>query len=137
MITTVPSSGDRSDQHPLVTAIHRVDRLSRQYETLLQRGSGTIDHRTASDEGYRPTQALDGERILLVDDTYTSGSRAQSAASALSIAGGDVVAIVAIGRVIAPHFSETVAEYWKQQRRVPFTFDTCCLETVQEDEERW
>jgi chromosome partitioning protein len=34
-----------------------------------------------------------GKRVLLVDDTFTSGARAQSAASALSNAGAEVVAI--------------------------------------------
>jgi adenine/guanine phosphoribosyltransferase-like PRPP-binding protein len=137
VITTVPSSGDRGGRHPLVTAINRVSGLRDQYEPLLKRGSATISHLAASDDGYEVTRPLDGERILLVDDTFTSGSRAQSAASRLSLDGGDVVAIVPLGRVINPAFSETVSEYWKQRRKTPFTFDTCCLETEQEDEEPW
>ena len=100
LITTVPSSGDRGGQHPLLTAIDRVQGLAGQHELLLERGEGAIDHTTASDNGYKPIRQLKGERILVIDDTYTSGSRAQSAASALSLAGGDVVAIVPIGRVI-------------------------------------
>jgi predicted amidophosphoribosyltransferase len=136
VITTVPSSGDRTGQHPLVTAIQRVRSLADQHEELLQRGTGTIDHRTATDNGYILTRPLSGERILVVDDTYTSGSRAQSAASALSL-GGDVVAIVAIGRVIRPEFSDTAGAYWKRQRRSPFTFDVCCLESDQSDEDEW
>jgi predicted amidophosphoribosyltransferase len=39
-------------------------------------------------------------RILLVDDTFTSGATFQSAASALALGGADVIAGVVIGRVI-------------------------------------
>jgi hypothetical protein len=137
VITTVPSSGDRGGQHPLVTAMNRVVSLREQSETLLTRGDVAIDHRTASDDGYRTIRPLDGERILLVDDTYTSGSRAQSAASRLSLDGGEVVAIVPLGRVINPSFNETVAEYWRRQRRIPFTFDLCCLESEDDDQDPW
>ncbi|MGO9149279.1 MAG: ComF family protein [Acidimicrobiales bacterium] len=73
---------------------------------------------------------MDGKRILLIDDTRTTGATAQGAASALSNGGATVVGILTIGRVIKPSFSETVNEYWQRQRgpRRPFTFDRCCLE---------
>jgi hypothetical protein len=136
VITTVPSSRDRDGEHPLVTAIDRVS-LRDQYEPLLQRGSVAIDHLRASDDGYRVKRPLDGERILLVDDTFTSGARAQSAASRLALDGGDVVAIVPIGRVIDPAFNEAASEYWKQVRRTPFTFEACCIEAEQDEVEPW
>ncbi|MGP0109167.1 MAG: hypothetical protein ACLPR9_09970 [Acidimicrobiales bacterium] len=137
VITTVPSSAERSGQHPLVTAINRVQGLSDQYVPLLKRGDATIAHLSASDDGYELLTPLDGERILLIDDTFTSGSRVQSAASRLSLGGGDVLAIVPIGRVITPSFNETVAEYWKKQRTTTFKFDTCCLEADQGEDEPW
>jgi adenine/guanine phosphoribosyltransferase-like PRPP-binding protein len=73
---------------------------------------------------------MNGKRILLIDDTLTTGATAQSAASALSNGGATVVGILTIGRMIKPSFSETVNEYWQKQRgpRRPFTFDRCCLE---------
>jgi hypothetical protein len=43
-----------------------------------------------------------GGRCLLVDDTYVSGARAQSAAAALRRAGARAVVIVALGRVLRP-----------------------------------
>ena len=81
--------------------------------------------------------ALRGEQVLLVDDTFTSGARAQSAASALSLAGGDVVAILPVGRVISPDFNEANKEFWDRQRAIPFDFDVCCLDTHDQDEEPW
>jgi len=126
-ITAVPSSTDRAGQHPLITAITMVPQLREQFEPLLQRGSVEVTHTVASDSGFAARRALGGERILLIDDTLTSGARAQSAASALNNAGGKVVAIVPIGRVITPGFGEHVAQYWKRQTQSVFSFDTCCI----------
>jgi hypothetical protein len=46
--------------------------------------------------------AVSGARVLLLDDTYVSGSRAQSAAATLRRAGARSVLIVPLGRVIRP-----------------------------------
>lgn len=130
VITSVPSSKPRTGEHALVAAVHRVRWLDDQFEILLKQGNTEVGHLTASDDGFEPIRDVNGERILLVDDTFTSGARAQSAASALSCAGADVVGIVPIGRVIKPGFSETTKEYWERQRdpRRSFTFEQCCLE---------
>jgi len=128
VITSVPSSGTRIGQHPLVTAIKLLRPMGDQYEPLLRRGEVDIDHLHAKSKGYAPLRELDGERVLLLDDTYTSGARAQSAASAINRAGGTVAAIVCVGRVINPHFSSTLHDYWEAQRTTPFSFSTCCLE---------
>jgi hypothetical protein len=44
-------------------------------------------------------------RILLIDDTFTSGARLQSAASALALAGATVVAAFTLGRFIRPDYN--------------------------------
>ena len=41
-------------------------------------------------------------RVLLLDDVYVSGSRAQSAAAALRLSGARSVLIVPVGRVLRP-----------------------------------
>lgn len=127
VITSVPSSSGRQGEHPLVTALRRVPSVFTTYEALLGQGPVQVGHNKASDGGFRSTRKLTGERVLIIDDTFTSGARAQSAASALSNGGAEVVAIVPIGRVIDPSW-EPVGEWWKAQRRQPFSFDTCCLE---------
>ena len=127
IITTVPSTGGRSGEHPLVSALRHVPSVFQSYGALLQVGSNPLGHNRASDAGFQPSRHLEDVRVLLIDDTFTSGARAQSAASALNNAGADVVAIVPIGRVVDPTWKE-VAEWWDQQRRLPFSFATCCLE---------
>lgn len=126
-ITSVPSSTDREGEHPLVRAIKLLPDVRDAYEPLLERGSVQITHTIASDEGFRPLRSLSGERILLVDDTFTSGARAQSAASVLNKAGGTVAAILPIGRVISPSYSPTSTEYWKKQNARLYDFARCSI----------
>ena len=104
-----------------------VPQLREQYEPLLQRGASEITHTVARDDGFAALRRLNGERVLLVDDTFTSGARAQSAASALNNAGAQVVAIVPIGRVITPAHGPHVGEYWNRQTHDFFSFERCCI----------
>ena len=101
-----------------------------EYEDLLVRDHRTeIDHNEASDTGYDSRRRLAGERVLLIDDTFTSGARAQSAASTLALAGAKVAAIVVVGRLFDPEFSETTKTFWEDRLAHPFSFDTCCVHT--------
>ena len=63
--------------------------------------------------------AVAGRRVLLLDDTYVSGARAQSAAAALRRAGAASVVIVAAGRVLRP---ERVPSHAGFLRRCRATF---------------
>jgi hypothetical protein len=128
-ITLVPSKRARSDAHPLERAIQPSRLLREQYELLLEPWEPERITRTSgSDRGFRARRALGGERVLLVDDTYTSGCSFHSAASALSLAGADVVAGIVIGRVIRPSFGDEMQELWDAQRAIQFDFGVCCLE---------
>jgi predicted amidophosphoribosyltransferase len=128
LITSVPSSGQRDGQHPLERAIALVRPLAEQHEVLLERGPGALNHNQASDDGYTVIRNVEGENILVVDDTFTSGARIQSAASALSLAGANVVAAVPIGRVINPAFSDATRELWAAACARGFDFEVCALE---------
>lgn len=102
--------------------------LSDQYRHLLGPGAEKIDHNHAADGAYGVTEYVDGLGILLLDDTFTSGARAQSAASALQLAGAQVVAMVPIGRLIKREFSDESAALLDRAGEEPFDFDVCCLE---------
>jgi predicted amidophosphoribosyltransferase len=56
--------------------------------------------------------ALHGSRVILLDDVYVSGSRAQSAAAALRLSGARSVLIVPLGRVVRPDSSATHAAFF-------------------------
>lgn len=131
-VTTVPSKTPRADMHPLERAISLAEPLAGEYLRLLEPDEpSTIDRNQSSDRGFKAIRDLSGLRVLLVDDTLTTGASFQSAASALCLAGADVVAGVVIGRVIdtgnADRYPEK-SELWRRQRAIPFTFATCCLE---------
>jgi orotate phosphoribosyltransferase len=75
-----------------------------------------------SDIAFRPVVDVTGWGVLLLDDVYTTGARSQSAASALTLAGALVVAIVVIARRVNPAYKPGVQALWDRQRAIPFSF---------------
>jgi hypothetical protein len=129
VVTSVPSTRPqpRPGRHPLETAIMRVGRLAPLYRPLLAHGPVYVDHNLADDEAFTVPRRLSGERVLLLDDTFTTGARLHSAASALRLNGASAVAAVVIGRVIDPEWNENCRRIWDQAREAQFTFGQCCL----------
>jgi hypothetical protein len=126
-ITIVPSSQGREGTHPLEVAIRRSPWLEEQFVPLLHVGTSATNHRVASDTGFAPIDGAAGCRVLLLDDTFTSGCRSQSAASALNLAGANVVAIVPVARYMNPDRWPPAAEMVKDSKGRDFTFDYCCV----------
>lgn len=122
IVTTVPST-NRMGPHPLTDAVRMVPWLAAQHRDLLERGTGRLEHNLASDDGFVVRGDVQGARVLVVDDTFTTGARAQSAASAIQLAGARVIAVVPVGRVIDPGHGPAATR--SQQ---PFDFGRCCLE---------
>jgi len=69
-----------------------------RYERLLERSDAEVAPRTFDPAKYAATRDLHGEPVLLIDDTWTTGASAQSAAACLKSAGAGPVASVVIGR---------------------------------------
>jgi predicted amidophosphoribosyltransferase len=129
LLCTVPSTSGRTGKHPLRQAISLLaPPLGDREAELLAPGPVRVDHNHADDRGFVVRADVWGRRVLLVDDTFTSGARVQSAASALRLAGAAVVAVVVVGRVINPGYNEESKRLWDQARSRRFSFDTCCLE---------
>jgi hypothetical protein len=129
IVTTVPSTRivPRPGEHPLVTVVKRISHLSDLYVSILARGAGAVGHLNASDHAFTVTHDVRGQRVLVIEDTFTSGARMQSAASALQLAGTAGLAVVAAGRVIKPSYNENCQLIWDQASRRAFSFDTCCM----------
>ena len=128
IVTSVPSSEDRPGAHPLERVIELSSELGPSYRTTLRRGPASIDHNQANDEGFVVFDDVEGESVLLLDDTFTSGARAQSAASALQLAGAEVLAMAPIGRFIRPEWNEEARSLFDSARAAGFDFDVCCLQ---------
>jgi hypothetical protein len=102
-VATVPSSR-RPGAAPLDMVVTALPELGR-HAVLLTRGLGATDHLVASRRGFDLAEGVDrhwlrGRRVLVVDDTVVTGSRAQSAAAALRVHGAQVAGILALGRVV-------------------------------------
>ena len=99
-LCVVPSGRGRPGLHPLEALIAPYIALPR----VSLAGQGH-DHRWARDldpDRFRSAQPLPGAAVLLLDDTWASGGSAQAASAALRRAGARWVAIVVIGRHLAP-----------------------------------
>ncbi|MGE0136135.1 MAG: hypothetical protein AB7I38_12040 [Dehalococcoidia bacterium] len=121
IVTTVPS-GDpaRDDAHPLRHIVGSVVAPTRdRHERLLRRSGTEVDPRTVDSGKYNPARDLDGASVLLIDDTWTTGANAQSAAAALELAGAGPIGILVIGRHVRPDYQDNEARL----RTLPRLFD--------------
>jgi predicted amidophosphoribosyltransferase len=127
LVTTVPSSDPiRDEHHPLRTIVGELVGPTRErHRRLLQRSAAQIRERAFSEAKFEATASLAHQSILLIDDTWTTGASAQSAAAALKAAGAERVAAVVIGR----HLNR---EWHENDRRIrgitrPFEWQACAL----------
>jgi hypothetical protein len=100
VVTTVPSNDPaRDDAHPLHALVGQlVVPTSTRFRRLLVRSTLPVQPHRFDIGRYQPTGSLTGDPVLLIDDTWTTGANAQSAAAALKRAGAGPVAAVVIGR---------------------------------------
>jgi predicted amidophosphoribosyltransferase len=121
LVTTVPSGRSaRTDQHPLQTIVGELVGPTRErHEPLLTRTGEAVALHEFSPDRFVATRRLDGEPVLLVDDTWTTGSNAQSAAAALKRAGAGPVAALVIGR----HLNREYCDNDRRLRAIPTPFD--------------
>ena len=115
-VVTVPSS-TTPGRSPVDAVVSEVGSLAVAHCRLLVRGPGPLDHLHPSRSGFVVDPQVDlatlgRHRALVVDDSYTTGARAQSAATALRLVGMRVGAILALGRVVAPRSCPWHAAFW-------------------------
>ena len=102
VVTVVPSAR-RPTGTPAETLVWLVPELAARYRALLVRGPTQTGHLRAARHGFalapgvRP-EWLRQQRVLVFDDSLTTGARAQSAAFTLHRAGGLAVGVLAVGR---------------------------------------
>ncbi|MDQ6804157.1 MAG: hypothetical protein M3065_04160 [Actinomycetota bacterium] len=129
LVTTVPSSSrERDERHPLRRIVGELAHPTRdRYERLLTRSSAVVPERALDPGKYEVARPLSGEAVLLIDDTWTTGSGAQSAAAALREAGAGPVAAVVIGRYVKRGWRENERRLHALTR--PFDWTSCAWHT--------
>lgn len=127
-VCTVPS-GDvvRDEAHALRHIVGDLVLPARErFARLLVRTEKAVAERAFDREKYRALERVDDAAVLLIDDTWTTGASAQSAAGALLDAGAAVVAAVVIGRHIHRDFQDNERRLSDLPR--PFDWGVCALE---------
>jgi predicted amidophosphoribosyltransferase len=124
VVTIVPSSDRaRGESHPLHQLVGElVAPVRHRYERLLRRTGADVAAHHFNIHKYEAIHWLGGRSVLLVDDTWTTGANAQSAALALKEAGAARVAAVVIGRYVNPGYGDND----QRLRRMPaFDWHDC------------
>jgi predicted phosphoribosyltransferase len=128
LVATVPS-GDRQrdESHPLRRIVGELAGPTRdRHERLLERSKHPVTGREFSAGKYVATRRLPGQPVLLIDDTWTTGANAQSAAAALKAGGAGPVGVVVIGRHIKRDWQDNDRRLRALAR--PFDWERCALQ---------
>lgn len=106
----VPDGGNR----PLEALVGRVAALNGLPRVTLRRGPRPVAHLAPDADAVEVAGPLrPGARVLLVDDTWTTGAHVLSAVLALRRAGAIVPAVLVVGRCVDPGASARVARWWR------------------------
>jgi hypothetical protein len=127
LVTTVPSGErERDVAHPLRRMVGELIGVTRpRYRPLLCRSSLVVSPREIHSGKFEVLGALHGEPILLIDDTWTTGASARSAAAALKLGGSGPVAAVVIGRHINREWHDTDRRL--RALGAPFDWSRCAV----------
>ncbi len=86
--------------HPLWKVVGAIPQLSGLLRVEIGRGAGSAHHLAPDPDAFAVGGEARGRRVLLLDDTWVTGARMQSAAASLVDAGAEVVALVVAGRTV-------------------------------------
>ena len=126
LVTTVPSSSpDGHTAQPLHQLVSLVEPVESRYERLLRRSEAPATPHQFNPHRYEALRDLTGQSILVVDDTWTTGANAQSAAAALKTAGATHVSAVILGRYVNRGWRHNDRHLRSLPR--PFDWRTCGL----------
>ena len=97
----IPSLTSRPGRHPLAQLAHPT--IASSDAVVLMPAPDARSDRAINDKFVlQPAARLDGRHVLILDDVWTTGSNAQSAALAVRRAGAAAVSVMVIGRWLNP-----------------------------------
>jgi hypothetical protein len=123
-VAVVPSGRGGTGPHPLRTLAEPYLRLP--WAGLAVRPGEPVLGRDMRVSRFRAAGRLTGATVLLLDDTWTSGASAQSAAAALKLAGARSVLTVILGRHLNPSQPE-LNSFIAGLAAYPFSRDVCAM----------
>lgn len=100
----IPSLTSRPGVHPLTAIAASMNAVG---PTALAPGPDMLCDRTVRPDKFilQPGGRLDGAHVLVLDDTWTTGSNAQSAALTLRGGGAAAVSVMVVGRWLSPDYA--------------------------------
>lgn len=105
---TVPSLPAKPGEHPLHSIMRSIPAAPGQ-EVSVSAASQVADPRTVNTGHFSIRgSVIPSSHVLLVDDTWTSGSHVQSLAGALKSSGAGIVSVLTVARWLKPTFGPTV-----------------------------
>lgn len=130
-VAVVPSTSGRT-YAPLGQMVGQVvSPLVDRYSELLTYNDEAPADRSFDAQKFRPRMRLDGDSVLLIDDTWTTGGHAQSAAAVLRGAGAAAVGVLVLGRHFTTQqagvYGEAAIAYLAASVGDTWDFDTCML----------
>lgn len=127
LITSVPSTSGRVPDHPMRTVVKDVvTGTADRYADLLETATPGLGRETSA-QHFRGVRTLRGEPVLIIDDVWTTGTHAQSAAVTLRDSGAGPVAIVALGRWFVKEHRDNNAWLANVKKDMTWRWDRCCL----------
>lgn len=121
-VVVVPST-DRLPPHPLELVLDRLG-LDVPISREVHRTAEPIGFRQPNADAYRAGNLLSGQRVLLIDDVYTTGAHLNSTAAAVRQVGGIIAGGLVLARRINPRYRDEAKDLWQTANRVPFTWAT-------------
>jgi hypothetical protein len=97
----VPSLTSRPGRHPFAELAHPMNAAS-DTVALMPAPDARCDRAINDKFVLQPAARLEGRHVLILDDVWTTGSNAQSAALAVRRAGAAAVSVMVVGRWLSP-----------------------------------
>lgn len=122
----IPSSAGRAGKHPFIAMARRMNAVD-EAPQLVPRVEAEFGEREVTAARFAVSPAgtrFDGQHVMLLDDTWTTGSRTQSAAVLLREYGAARVSVMTVARWIEPSWGDNQA-FIRQRLTADFDTDRC------------
>jgi len=120
----IPSMSGRTGVHPFTALARRMNAVN-DSAALLPAPGAVCDRAVSGDKFLlQPAVPLDGQHVMVLDDTWTTGSNAQSAAVTLRRAGAARVSVIVVGRWLSPGYGKT-GRFIEEYLQNDFDTDLC------------